>query len=308
MTALHIDGAERDASRFSKTGKKRGEEQEAETSQRTESPDVTSRCTEVCVQNTVGIGRSCAKNAPWGQRLDLGWVVLGDTCLDGAHKPVEISTFKTQVLYNDRPSLFIPCLNRFYLKHDTSPTAWGEQEENTPPIGSPFDDGLGRNVFVGTNHDNKPGISTEDRRFLKSMGDGMKKNENGSWEAPLPFRHDVKDLPSSRVNAMKRLKSTRRTLDKNPVMKEQYFTFMQKIFDNDHAEIFPQEDLRPDKLCWYLPHFGVYHPKKKDKIRVVFDSTAESNGVSLNKLLVSGPDLTITFPLGSSRSGRRHLY
>ena len=97
-------------------------------------------------------------------------------------------------------------------------------------------------------------------------------NENGSWEAPLPFRHDVKDFPSSRVNAMKRLTSTRRTLDKNPVMKEQYFTFMQKIFGNDHAEIVPQEDLRPDKLCWYLPHFGVYHPK----IRVVFDSAAES--------------------------------
>ena len=61
VTALHIDRAERDASRFSKTGKKHGEEQEAETSQRTEPPDVTNRCTEVCGQNTVGIGRSCAK-------------------------------------------------------------------------------------------------------------------------------------------------------------------------------------------------------------------------------------------------------
>ena len=91
---------------------------------------------------------------------------------------------------------------------------------------------------------------------------------------------------------MKRLTSTRRTLDKNPIMKEQYFTFMQKMFSNDHAKIVPQEDLRPDKLCWYLPHFGVYHPKKKDKIRVVFHSAAESNGVSLNKLSLSGPDLT----------------
>ena len=224
--------------------------------------------------------------------MDLAWVVLGNTCFDGTHKPVEISTFKTQVLYEGRPSLFIPCPNLFYLKHNTSPTAWGEQEENTPPIGSPFDDGLGRNLFVRTSHNNKPGISTEDHRFLKIMEDGMKKNENGSLEAPLPFRHDVKDLPSGRVNAMKRLTSTCRTLDKNPIMKEQYFTFMQKIFDNDHAEIVLQEDLRPDKLCWYLPHFGVYHPKKKDKIRVVFDSAAESNGVSLNKLLLVGPDLT----------------
>ena len=67
---------------------------------------------------------------------------------------------------------------------------------------------------------------------------------------------------------------------------------MQTIFDNDHAEIVPQEDLRPDKLCWYLTHFGEYHPKKKDKIRVVFDSAAESHWLSLNKLLFSGPDLT----------------
>ena len=41
-----------------------------------------------------------------------------------------------------------------------------------------------------------------------------------------------------------------------------------------------------------LPHFGVYHPQKPEKIRVVFDSAAETNGVSLNKLLLSGPDLT----------------
>ncbi len=43
---------------------------------------------------------------------------------------------------------------------------------------------------------------------------------------------------------------------------------------------------------WYLPHFGVYHPRKPGKIRVVFDSAAETNGVSLNKLLLSGPDMT----------------
>ena len=112
-------------------------------------------------------------------------------------------------------------------------------------------------MFVRTNH----GISTEDRRFPKIIEDVMKKNENGSWEAPLLFRQDVKDLPRSRVNAMKRPKSTRRTLDKNPVMKEHYFTFMPKIFDCNHAEIVPLENLRPQKLCWYLPQFGLYYPK-----------------------------------------------
>ena len=91
----------------------------------------------------------------------------------------------------------------------------------------------------------------------------MKKNENriklGSSTA-LPTGSQA-DLPSSRANAMKRPKSTRRTLDKNPVMKEHYFTFMPKIFDCNHAEIVPLENLRPQKLCWYLPQFGLYYPK-----------------------------------------------
>ena len=47
---------------------------------------------------------------------------------------------------------------------------------------------------------------------------------------------------------------------------------------------------RPGEL-WYLPHFGVYHPKKPTQIRVVFDSSAEYEGVSLNKELLPGPDM-----------------
>jgi hypothetical protein len=41
-----------------------------------------------------------------------------------------------------------------------------------------------------------------------------------------------------------------------------------------------------------LPHFGVYHPQKPNKIRIVFDSAAEINGISLNKLLLCGLDFT----------------
>ena len=43
---------------------------------------------------------------------------------------------------------------------------------------------------------------------------------------------------------------------------------------------------------WFILHHGVYHPSKSSKIRVVFDYSAEYNGVSINKKLMSGPDLT----------------
>ena len=60
-----------------------------------------------------------------------------------------------------------------------------------------------------------------------------------------------------------------------------------------HASPIPEEELERDKgYVWYLPHFGVYHPKKPSKVRVVFDASAEFEGMSLNKVLLSGPDLT----------------
>ena len=42
---------------------------------------------------------------------------------------------------------------------------------------------------------------------------------------------------------------------------------------------------------WYVPHHGVYHPKKPEKIRVVFDCSATFQGRCLNKEILQGPDL-----------------
>jgi len=43
---------------------------------------------------------------------------------------------------------------------------------------------------------------------------------------------------------------------------------------------------------WYIPHHGIYHTKKPNKIRVVFDCSAKFGGTSLNDKLLQGPDLT----------------
>ena len=72
-------------------------------------------------------------------------------------------------------------------------------------------------------------------------------------------------------------------------MKAHFIEFMENMLSKGHAEVAPP--LKQGQECWYLPLFGVYHPKKPDKIRVVFDSSASYEGVSLNEVLLTGPDL-----------------
>ena len=53
---------------------------------------------------------------------------------------------------------------------------------------------------------------------------------------------------------------------------------MQKILERQHASRVPDNELTPTPgKVWYLPHFHVYHPKKPDQVRVVFDCRALYN-------------------------------
>ena len=72
-----------------------------------------------------------------------------------------------------------------------------------------------------------------------------------------------------------------------------YVGFVNGIIAKGYAQRVPDESLMPKPgKVWYLPHHGVYHPRKADKIRVVFDCSAKFQGVSLNDCLMQGPDLT----------------
>ncbi|XP_067023705.1 uncharacterized protein [Acropora muricata] len=60
------------------------------------------------------------------------------------------------------------------------------------------------------------------------------------------------------------------------------------MLEEGHAERAPKRY----ETVWYVPHHGVYHPKKPEKLRVVFDCSADFQGHSLNRHLLQGPDLT----------------
>jgi len=90
---------------------------------------------------------------------------------------------------------------------------------------------------------------------------------------------------------MQRLEGFLKTLARKAKMRANYLEFMGKIIEKGHTSQIPcvEAPPRPGR-SWYLPHFTTYN-NTKHTVRVVFDSSSEFQGVSLNKVLLPGPDL-----------------
>ena len=203
-------------------------------------------------------------------------------CLGNTHLNESVNVYKTFVMPNGRTSLLKPCENKFTVKEQLS---FNKIEQNAIPS-SEFDNDT---IFERTTNDDKPGLSVEDRLFLQKMDKELDKDDNGNWVAPLPFKDNRSRLPDNRFMAMRRAKTFDVNLSKDSVKREHFLSFMQKLFDNGHAELAPPVKIGEE--VWYLPIFGVYHPRKPDQIRGVFDSSASFESTSLNDVLLSGPDL-----------------
>ena len=140
--------------------------------------------------------------------------------------------------------------------------------------------------------DPKEGLSIEDQKFLKIM-DTTTQLKNGHYEIDLPIKKDDLKMPDNSSQAKGCLSNLGRRLNKNSTMHQQYSTYMKKLIKDGHAEKIPPEEIyRNDGRTWYIPHHGVYHPKKPEKLRVVFNCPITYKGVSLNHEILQGPDLT----------------
>ena len=132
--------------------------------------------------------------------------------------------------------------------------------------------------------------SQEDKRFLQIAKTTVKKTD-GKVQVNLPVKERT-ELPDSKAMAEQRLSYLKRKMEKDNDYKQEYVAFMKKYIDKGYAEeVNPQETKGNVGATWYLPHHGVFHPTKK-KLRVVFDCAAQYCGISLNKVLLQGPNLT----------------
>ena len=140
--------------------------------------------------------------------------------------------------------------------------------------------------------ENERSLSQEDKLFLKKVKQGTKKVE-GHYEIPLPFREDDVIMPDNRAQVEQKAYWIKKKLLKDNLLRKQYTEFMNDMLVKGYARKVPLNATGPKKgKVWYLPHRAVYHPKKPDKVRVVFDCSARFEGAALNDRLLQGPDLT----------------
>lgn len=81
----------------------------------------------------------------------------------------------------------------------------------------------------------------------------------------------------------------KRRFEKDEKFKKDYKSSVSTLLEKGYARKVSCD--YPEGKNWFIPHHGVYHPRKS-KLRVVWDCSSSTGGVSLNDLLLQGPDLT----------------
>ncbi|XP_045487974.1 uncharacterized protein LOC123689933 [Pieris rapae] len=133
----------------------------------------------------------------------------------------------------------------------------------------------------------KPSTDIE-QRALEILERTSRQLEDGRYEVGLLWKSEDLQLPNNYTAALNRFQGIEKKLRKDAKLKNEYSAQIENLLKSNYAEEAPV-DCRSNKK-WYLPHFPVVHPLKK-KLRIVFDAAAKYNGVSLNDVLLSGPDL-----------------
>jgi len=131
-------------------------------------------------------------------------------------------------------------------------------------------------------------MSVEDRRVLQLWEDTTRK-EDGHYCCHIPFKSQPPGLPNNRFVAEKRLGNLRKRLLGDKELYGKYKDGIQDLLEKGFVEPVNEEESSPG-ATWYMPHHCVENPNKP-KIRIVFDSSAQYKGTSLNKEVFQGPDL-----------------
>ncbi|XP_075157809.1 uncharacterized protein LOC142231073 [Haematobia irritans] len=134
-------------------------------------------------------------------------------------------------------------------------------------------------------------LESDENRRAKEILQNSTKMLDGHYETGLLWKNDAVELPNSFEMANQRLCKIENRMFKDPAYASNYKREMNKYIEKGYAKLLEPSDLVDDcNKIWYLPHFGVTSPHKPDKLRIVFDAAAVVSNVSLNSVLLKGPE------------------
>lgn len=149
------------------------------------------------------------------------------------------------------------------------------------------------NIGVMPTYSSKNVTPVEDQRAMDILNKTTVRM-NGRYECGLLWKFDSVDLPDSFNMALKRLQCLERKFEREPDLKKVFQEQILSYKEKKYISLLPQSQY--NKNSWYLPTFVVKNPNKPGKIRVVWDAAAQVDGVSLNSVLLKGPDLLTNLP------------
>ena len=134
-------------------------------------------------------------------------------------------------------------------------------------------------------------MSQEETQFINIVSKHIDTDERGNLVMPSSFKSGRPSMPNNSKAVFMRTKNTLDRLKKNEQKMTECLKCMQDSINAKHVEEIPKKDFELEEpgKGWWLPIFPVTHPKKQ-KTRLVFDSSATYSNTSLNKVLLAGPD------------------
>ena len=210
--------------------------------------------------------RSYGKTYPFVHDTALGFALVGPSCLntsaDSSSPRVMRSAVQDCEHFVTSPSIHVP---------------------------KPLEPSGQDNVFIERPDDEFPGLSKDQEEFLRKVSGGINVNQDYYIEIPLVFKRNA-FLPDNRVAVFKRTNNTLMRISRDPVKSVKCTDIMKKYLAAGHVTELPEDHSHETKPN-FIPIF-LTENEKTGKSRIVFDSSAKYQGVSLNDCLLQGPDET----------------
>lgn len=161
-----------------------------------------------------------ARNEPYAQLTQLGWVVFGPAEIES---PVAAAVQSLQVRISDEEPRLTELLQTFL-----------QFEEATAPAPAPSEPDICETLFLAT----------------------YSRAADGRYVVQIPFSPDAPTLGNSHPLALRQFMQLERRLASNPDLKERYVAFMREYIALGHMRVVTDQPGDPSQ-CFYIPHHPV---------------------------------------------------